>query len=128
LRKTGFDYEHDLDLAAIAVIKGEKEGKLFAIAEGRFDRKKLKRTPRSLVRVKLATGGRFFSVPLSDGTRRITFAFVSKDKIALTDAADLAPFLGPAPNTADAREWRGALHAARRFAGIRGCASGRRSR
>src|SRR5258707_14631572 len=41
LRETGFDYERDLDRAAIAVIKGEKDSKLFAVAEGRFDRKKI---------------------------------------------------------------------------------------
>src|SRR5258706_6831253 len=106
LRKTGFDYERDLDLTAIAVLKGEKEGKLFAIAEGRFDRKKIEAYAAQSGTRETRNGREIFFVPLSDGTRRITFAFVSKDKIALTDAADLAPFLGPAPNTTDAREWR----------------------
>src|SRR5260370_31557966 len=41
LRETGFDYERDLDRAAIAVIKDKKESKLFAVAEGRFDREKI---------------------------------------------------------------------------------------
>ena len=106
LRKTGFDYEHDLDLAAIAVIKGEKEGKLFAITEGRFDRKKIEAYAAQSGTRETRNGREIFSVPLSEGNRRISFAFVNKDKIALTDAADLAAFLGPAPNTADAREWR----------------------
>ena len=106
LRETGFDYERDLDRAAIAVIKGEKESKLFAVAEGRFDRKKIEayafrsgtRDPR---------GGReIFSVPLSGSARKISFAFLSEEKVALTDAGDLAPFLAPSPNSADAREWR----------------------
>jgi hypothetical protein len=106
LRETGFDYERDLDRAAIAVIKVEKESKLFAVAEGRFDRKKIEayafrsgtREPR---------GGReIFSVPLSGSARKISFAFLSKEKVALTDAGDLAPFLAPLPNNADAREWR----------------------
>ena len=38
LRATGFDYERDLDRVAISAIKDEKETKLFAVAEGRFDR------------------------------------------------------------------------------------------
>jgi hypothetical protein len=106
LRKTGFDYEHDLDLAAIAVIKGEKESRLFAVAEGRFDPEKIEAYVAQSGTRETRNGREIFSVPLGDGTRRISFAFVSKDKIALSGAADLAPFLGPAPNTADAREWR----------------------
>jgi hypothetical protein len=106
LRETGFDYERDLDRVAIAIIKGEKESKLFAVAEGRFDRKKIEayafrsgtREPR---------GGReIFSVPLSGSARKISFAFLSREKVALTDAGDLAPFLAPLPNSDDAREWR----------------------
>jgi hypothetical protein len=106
LRETGFDYERDLDLAAIAVIKGEKENKLFAVAQGRFDRRKIEAyAGRSGTREN--RGGRdIFSVPLGDDARKILFAFLSKDKIALTDAGALDPFLAPAPNSADAREWR----------------------
>jgi len=106
LRETGFDYERDLDLAAVAVIKGEQENKLFAVAQGRFERKKIEAyAARSGTREN--RGGReIFSVPLGDGARKISFAFLSKDKIALTDAGDLATFLGPAPNSADARDWR----------------------
>ncbi len=106
LRKTGFDYERDLDLTAIAVLKGEKESKLFAVAEGRFDRKKIEAYAAQSGTRESRSGREIFSVPLGDGARRISFAFLSKDKIALTDAGDLAPFLGPAPNSADAREWR----------------------
>ena len=105
LRETGFDYERDLDLAAVAVIKGETDNKFFAVAQGRFDRKKIEAyAARSGTREN--RGGReTFSVPLGDGARKISFAFLSKDKIALTDAGDLAPFLGPEPNSADARDW-----------------------
>jgi hypothetical protein len=106
LRETGFNYERDLDLTAIAVIRGEKENKLFAIAVGRFDRKKIEEyAARSGTREK-RDGQEIFSVPLGDDARRISFAFLSKDKIALTDAEDLAVFLRPVPNSGDAREWR----------------------
>src|SRR6266404_2102569 len=106
LRDTGFDYERDLDLTAIAVIKGEKESNFFAVAEGRFDRKKIEAYAAQSGTRESRSGREIFTVPLGDGARRISFAFLSKDKIALTDAGDLAPFLGPAPNSADAREWR----------------------
>ena len=106
LRETGFDYERDLDRAAIAVIKGEKESKLFAVAEGRFDRKKIEAyASRSGTREN--RGGReIFSVPLSDSARKISFAFLSSEKLAVTDSGDLVPFLAPVPNSADARAWR----------------------
>jgi hypothetical protein len=105
LRKTGFDYEHDLDLIAIAVIKGEKESKLLAVAEGRFDRRKIEVYAAQSGTRESRNGREIFSVPL-DGDRKISFAFLSKDEIALTDAGDLAPFLGTAQNSADARGWR----------------------
>jgi hypothetical protein len=106
LRETGFDYERDLDRVAIAIIKDEKESKLFAVAEGRFDRKKIEAyASRSGTRE--TRGSReILTVPLSDRSRKISFTFLSKEKVALTDAGDLTPFLAPLPNGTDAREWR----------------------
>jgi len=106
LRETGFDYEHDLDRVTIAIIKDEKGSKLFAVAEGRFDRKKIEAySSRSGTRE--TRGGReILTVPLSDSARKISFAFLSKEEVALTDAGDLAAFLAPLPNSTDAREWR----------------------
>ncbi|HXN51870.1 MAG TPA: hypothetical protein VN943_08040 [Candidatus Acidoferrum sp.] len=106
LRETGFDYERDLDRAAIAVIKGEKESKLFAVAEGRFDRRKIEAYASQSGTRENRGGREIFSVPLNDSTRKITFAFLSKEKVALTDSGALAPFLAPLPNSADARAWR----------------------
>jgi hypothetical protein len=106
LRETGFDYERDLDRVAIAIIKDEKESKLFAVAEGRFDRKKIE-AYASGSGTREARGGReILTVPLNDSARKISFAFLSKDEVALTDAGDLTVFLAPLPNSTDAREWR----------------------
>jgi hypothetical protein len=106
LSETGFDYERDLDRVAIAVVKDEKESKLFAVAEGRFDRKKIEAyASRSGTRE--TRGGRdILTVPLSDSARRISFTFLSNEKVALTDVGELAPFLAPVANSTDAREWR----------------------
>jgi hypothetical protein len=106
LRKTGFDYERDLDLTAIAVLKGEKESKLFAVAEGRFDRKKIEAYAAQSGTRENRGGREIFSLSLGDDARKISFVFLSKDKIALTDAGDLAPFLGTVANSTDARDWR----------------------
>jgi hypothetical protein len=106
LRETGFDYERDLDRAAIAVIKGEKESKLFAVAEGRFDRKKIEAYASRSGTRKNRGGREIFSVPLSDSARKISLAFLSSEKLAVTDSGDLVPFLAPVPNSADAHAWR----------------------
>src|ERR1700736_6011690 len=106
LRETGFDYERDLDRVAIAIIKGEKESKLFAVAEGHFDRKKIEAYAFRSGTSEPSGGRKIFSVPLTGSARKISFAFLSREKVALTDAGDLAPFLAPLPNSDDAREWR----------------------
>ena len=106
LRETGFDYERDLDRMAMAIIKDEKESKLFAVAEGRFDRKKIEEYVAKSGTRETRGGREVFTVPLSDSIRKISFAFLNKEEVVLTDAGDLAAFLGPSPNSTDAREWR----------------------
>ena len=106
LHETGFDYERDLDRAAIAVIKNEKESKLFAVAEGRFDRQKIEAYASRSGTRETRSGREVFTVPLSDSARKISFAFLNKEEVALTDAADLTAFLTPLPDSTDASEWR----------------------
>jgi hypothetical protein len=105
LRATGFDYERDLDLIAVAVVNTEKESKLFATAKGRFDRKKIEAYAGRPGTRESRSGHEIISVPVVDGTRRISFAFLSDERIAFSDA-DLGPFLAPVPNGTDARQWR----------------------
>ncbi len=105
LQNTGFDYERDLDRAAIALIKGEKETKLFAVAEGRFDRKKIEAYASQSGTRENRGGREIFSVPLSGSARKVSFTFLSKEKVMFTDAGELAPRLAPWTNS-DARAWR----------------------
>jgi hypothetical protein len=106
LSETGFNYERDLDRVAIAFIHAEKESKLFAVGEGHFDRKKIE-TYVAQSGTRENHGDReIFFVPLGDGARKISFTFLNKDTVALTDAGDLVVFLRPVPNSADARDWR----------------------
>lgn len=106
LRETDFDYERDLDRAAMAVIKNHGDSKLFAIAEGRFDRKKIEAYAAQSGTRENRSGREIFTVLLSDNGRRVSFTFLSKEQIAITDAEDLSAVLRPPPDTADAREWR----------------------
>jgi len=104
--ETGFVYERDLDRVAMAFVKTEKDSRLFAMAVGRFDRNKIEAYAARSGTRENRSGREIFSVPLSDTIRKISFVFVSKDTIALTDAGDIAPFLVPVPDSVDARNWR----------------------
>src|SRR6266849_9157173 len=84
LRDTGFDYERDLDRVAISFIKAEKDSKLFAVAEGRFDRNKVEAYAARSGTRENRDGREIFSVPLGDQGHKISFVFLTKSKIALT--------------------------------------------
>jgi hypothetical protein len=105
LRATGFDYERDLDRVAIGVIKEGQGSKLFAIAEGRFDRRKIEAYASQSGTRERRGRWEVFSVPLNENTRRLSFTFLSEDELAVTDSGDLAPLLSPSSNSSDTRDW-----------------------
>jgi hypothetical protein len=106
LRDTGFDYERDLDRLSVAVLKRGEETKLFAIADGRFDQKKIAAYASQMGTNERRDGREVFSVPVSGRTRRISFTFIRRDRIVLTDDADLAPLITSAHKDPAASEWQ----------------------
>jgi hypothetical protein len=104
---TGFNYERDLDRAAIAFWDRAKESSFFALAEGRFDRKKIT-TYAMQSGTRVIEGGReIFSVPMDSGTRRISFTFLTDDRIAISDQLELSKILSANPKEdVDLGEWR----------------------
>ncbi|HKN76796.1 MAG TPA: hypothetical protein VJW94_16575 [Candidatus Acidoferrum sp.] len=106
LQSTGFNYETDLNLVSIALLKHGQESTLFAVAEGRFDRKKIS-AYASQTGTRESRGGReIFSVPVTGGTRRITFTFLRNDRIALTNASTLESSLSLPHADSDSLAWR----------------------
>ncbi len=106
LQSTGFNYESDLSRVSIAVLKHGQDTALFAVADGRFDRKKIA-AYASQTGTREARGGKeIFSVPLSGSTRRITFTFLRSDRIALTNDASLESRLSQSRADSDAQAWR----------------------
>jgi hypothetical protein len=106
LRSTGFDFERDLDRVAVAVLNTPKETKLLAIAEGRFDRKRIEAYASQSGTRETRSGREIFTVPVSDSPRKLSFTFLRKDEIALTNTGDISAFLAPVADTPDLREWR----------------------
>lgn len=106
MQATGFNYERDLDRAAIAVWNRAKETSFFALADGRFDRKKIT-TYAMQSGTRVIEGGReVFSVPVNGSARRISLVFVQDDRIAITDQSELLKMLTENQKDADAGEWR----------------------
>jgi hypothetical protein len=112
LRETGFDYERDLDRLAIAAIKrGGLEATYLAVADGRFDRKKIAAYALQSGTHEIRGDHEIFSVPLAPGPptgtpRTLSLTFLRKDRMALAAGADLASLLSAATPEQDANDWR----------------------
>ena len=116
VRATGFDYERDLDHLALASIKRTQTTEFFVIAGGRFDRTKITAYALQSGTREMRSGQEIFSVPLISSPsnsvptaadpQKISFTFLRKDRIALTNSADLVAFLYQPPSGQDARDWR----------------------
>jgi hypothetical protein len=103
---TGFNYESDLNRVSVALVKHGQDSTLFAVADGRFDRKKIS-AYASQTGTRETHGGReIFSVPVTGGTRRITFTFLRNDRIVLANDASLDTSLSQSRGDSDTQAWR----------------------
>jgi hypothetical protein len=106
LKDTGFDYERDLNRIAIAVEKHGTDSTLFAVADGKFDREKISAYASKSGTISKNGGHEIYSVPVSGSTKRISFTFLNRNRMALTDAPDLGVFLTMKAKSSDEAEWR----------------------
>jgi hypothetical protein len=106
LQSTGFNYETDLSRVSIAVLKHGQETALFAVADGKFDRKKISAYASQAGTRESRGGKEIFSVPVSGSARRITFTFLGNNRIALTNDASLEAALSAQHGDSDAQAWR----------------------
>jgi hypothetical protein len=105
VKETGFDYERDLDRIAIAVEKHGPDSTLFAVLDGKFDPQKISAYAMKDGSAMKTAGRDIFSVPVSGTARKILFAFLRNDRIAITNDANLAVFLDPKKRPEDVAEW-----------------------
>ena len=95
VRDTGFDYARDLDKVAVAIWPtsvpapsgAPGESRIMAIADGRFDRDKIKAYALRSGEVVTQGAGSFYEVP---GNPPVSFAFLSPTRIVLTNAKGLS--------------------------------------
>src|SRR5215472_6264566 len=106
LNETSFHYERDLDRLAIALQRAGQDSAFFAVADGRFDRQKISALANKSGRVEERGGQEIFVIPESGEAKKIYLTFLSNDRIALTDRADLSQSLGRRKRSDDGAEWR----------------------
>src|SRR5579864_3151115 len=107
VQSTGFNYESDLNRLSIAMLKHGQDTPLLAVADGRFDRKKIAAYASQSGTRENRSGREIFSVPLS-GTRRVTFTFLRNDRTALTNGESLEAVLSTphADTDSETQAWR----------------------
>ena len=106
VKETGFDYERDLDRVAVAVEKHGMDSNLFAILDGKFDRQKI---PAYALKdgSAIKSGGRdIYSVTVAGTVKKISFAFLKNDRIALTNDPNLNVLLNMKNRREGIAEWR----------------------
>ena len=103
IQATGFNYERDLDRVAISIDRQSQTQTVFAVAEGRFDRKKIEAYGTQFSALKLADGRALYAVPVNHSTRKAYFTFLRDDRIVW--ANDSSYFFQQEPSTSS-REWK----------------------
>jgi hypothetical protein len=110
VRNTGFDYEKDLFAVAIAFEKQGPQQTFFALADGRFDEKKIKAYAAKNGPPQHSGAVEIFSIPTNGATPPLNFAFVHGGAILVSNSKDFASSLQTAlarnSKTPESLEWR----------------------
>lgn len=88
VRGTGFDYQQDLDRVMFATGPGAP-GRTMAVAEGRFDQKKIEEYALRSGKMENQNGRAVYVVPSTTPGKSISFAFLAADRIAVSDGGNL---------------------------------------
>jgi len=104
LRDTGFNYETDLDRIAIALEDETGARRFLAVADGRFNEKKIESYALRTGKKEEHAGRTIYIVPSSGENLELALAFLSNARIVITDLPNLAETL-EAPEDPSHKEW-----------------------
>jgi hypothetical protein len=104
VQATGFSYERDLDRVGVSFSGTAQGPKTMAVAEGRFDRKKIEAYSARFGTLKTANGKTIYAVTLNNPARTAYFTFLRDDQVALCNDATCF-FQGP-EKSMNSDEWR----------------------
>lgn len=102
VRATGFNYERDLDRLALAMNRQPQNLAAFAIAEGRFDRKKIAEYASQFGSLKTADGKTLYAIPMNGTSRKSFLVFLRDDRVAWANDSSFFQ----RPSTGSPPEWR----------------------
>jgi hypothetical protein len=105
VRDTGFDYERDLDRLAVAFEQQGAQKIFFAVGDGHFDKKKIKAYVQKNGALQNSGGTEIFSLPVAGSSARLSFTFLTKNRVAFTNNNDFGSWLHSAKAVDDA-DWR----------------------
>jgi hypothetical protein len=104
VQATGFDYERDLDRVGISFAGSTQAPKTMAVAEGRFDRKRIEAYSAHFGTLKTANGKTIYAVSLSNPARTAYFTFLRDDQVAICN--DASCFFQASGRSMNSEEWR----------------------
>jgi hypothetical protein len=104
VQATGFDYERDLGRVGIAFSGSAQSPKTMAVAEGKFDRKKIESYSAHFGTLKTANGKTIYAVSLSNPPRTAYFTFLRDDQVAICN--DASCFFQASGRSLNSEEWR----------------------
>jgi hypothetical protein len=104
VQATGFDYERDLDHVGISFSGSAQSPKTMAVADGRFDRKKIEAYSTHFGALKTANGKTIYAVSLSNPPRTAYFTFLRDDRVAICN--DASCFFQSTGRSMNSEEWR----------------------
>src|ERR1700739_2230698 len=104
VQATGFDYERDLDRVGISFGGSAQSPKTMAVAEGRFDRKKIESYSAHFGTLKTANGKTIYAVNLNNPPRTAYFTFLRNDQVAICN--DASCFFQASGKSLNSEEWR----------------------
>lgn len=85
VRATGFDYERDLDRFVIAMQGEEKNPVTTAIADGRFDQKKIAAYALRTGKLEKQNGNEVYVIPVKSTGKIVAIRFLNSSRILLTN-------------------------------------------
>lgn len=104
VQATGFDYERDLDRVGISFGGSAQSPKTMAVAEGRFDRKKIEAYSAHFGTLKTANGKTIYAISLSNPPRTAYFTFLRDGQVAICN--DATCFFQASGKSLNSEEWR----------------------
>lgn len=106
VRDTGFDYERDLARAYLAFTHLGATSEFLALAEGRFDRRKIEQYLSRAARPAEEGGLKVYRLPAELGGRPLSMAFLARDRVALCNSDNLFTILESAAKAPGHAEWQ----------------------